>query len=135
MKPQVVTHELNKRLDDDAISGTDSGTITTWVARHIDMRGTMMFSCSGNLATMACGIGYAIAAAIAYPERRVVAVIGDGSTSMLMGDLVTLRKYGLDVKLIVIKYDRIGMIKGGQMVFLGNKEFVSDLGLKMGEGA
>src|SRR3546814_4087401 len=41
MKPQVVTHELNKLLDDDAIIVTDSGTITTWVARHIDMRGTM----------------------------------------------------------------------------------------------
>src|SRR3546814_19851848 len=87
----------------------------------------MMFSCSGNLATMACGIGYAIAAAIAYPERRVVAVIGDGSTSMLMGDLVTLRKYGLDVKLIVIKNDNLGMIHGAQMVFLGKPEFVWDL--------
>src|SRR3546814_11995366 len=116
MKPQVVTHELNKLLDDDAIIVTDSGTITTWVARHIDMRGTMMFSCSGNLATMACGIGYAIAAAIAYPERRVVAVIGDGSTSMLMGDLVTLRNYGLDVNKIVIQNDRPAITNREQMV-------------------
>ncbi|PWG02218.1 thiamine pyrophosphate-dependent enzyme [Sphingosinicella humi] len=127
MKPQVVTHELNKLLDDDAIIVTDSGTITTWVARHIDMRGSMMFSCSGTLATMACGIGYAIAAAIAYPERQVVAVIGDGSVSMLMGDLVTLRKYGLDVKVIVIKNDSLGMIKWEQMVFLGNPEYVCEL--------
>src|SRR3546814_18712833 len=87
----------------------------------------MMFSCSGNLATMACGIGYAIAAAIAYPERRVVAVIGDGSTPMLMGDLVTLRKYGLDVKLIVIKNDSLGMIKWRQLVFLGNPVLVCEL--------
>src|SRR3546814_19559789 len=46
---------------------------------------------------------------------------------MLMGDLVTLRKYGLDVKLIVIKNDSLGMIKWEQMVFLGNPEFVCDL--------
>src|SRR3546814_19904642 len=103
MKPQVVTHELNKLLDDDAIIVTDSGTITTWVARHIDMRGTMMFSCSGNLATMASGIGYAIAAAIAYPERRGVAVLGDGSTSKLQGATVTPRTSGTDQEVDVLK--------------------------------
>ena len=73
MKPQVVAHELNKLLSDDAIVATDSGTITTWFARHIDMRGSMMFSCSGTLASMACGLPYAIAAALAYPGRQVVA--------------------------------------------------------------
>src|SRR6476646_8841237 len=49
MKPQVVTHELNKLLDDDAIVITDSGTITAWTARHVEMRGDMKFSCSGTL--------------------------------------------------------------------------------------
>ena len=53
MKPGVVAHELNKLLADDAIVATDSGTITTWIARHLMIRGNMMFSCSGNLATMA----------------------------------------------------------------------------------
>ena len=127
MKPQVVTHELNKLLRDDAVVITDSGTITTWTARHIDMRGDMMFSCSGTLATMACGLGYAIAAAVAYPDRQVVAVIGDGGLAMLMGDLVTLRKYNLDAKIIVIKNDVLGQIKWEQMVFLGNPEYVCDL--------
>ena len=127
MKPQVVTHELNKLLHDDAIVITDSGTITTWTARYVDMRGDMMFSCSGNLASMACGLPYAIAAAIAYPERQVVTVIGDGSTSMLLGDLATLRKYDLNVKLIVIKNDTLGQIKWEQMVFLGNPEYGCEL--------
>ncbi|QFI68990.1 Pyruvate oxidase [ubiquinone, cytochrome] [Sinorhizobium alkalisoli] len=63
MKPQVVAHELNKLLTDDAIIAADSGTITTWAARHLMIRGNMRFSCSGNLATMACGLPYAIAAA------------------------------------------------------------------------
>ncbi len=127
MKPQVVTHELNKLLSDDAIVTTDSGTITAWVARHIDMRGHMMFSCSGNLATMACGLPYANAAALAYPGRQVVAVVGDGGLTMLMGELATAAKYGLDVKVIVIKNNTLGQIKWEQMVFLGNPEYGCEL--------
>ena len=127
MKPQVVTHELNKLLDDDAIVITDSGTITSWVARHVDMRGDMMFSCSGTLASMACGLPYAIGAATAFPDRQVVAVIGDGSAAMLMGDFVTLRKYNLNAKIIVIKNNALGQIKWEQMVFLGNPEYGCEL--------
>jgi pyruvate dehydrogenase (quinone) len=127
MKPQVVTHELDKLLTGDTIVTTDSGTITTWVARHITMRGKMKFSCSGNLATMACGVPYAIAAAIAYPERPVVAVVGDGALAMLMGELATCVKYGLNVKIIVIKNDSLGQIKWEQMVFLGNPEYACEL--------
>ena len=127
MKPQVVTHELNKLLDEDAIVITDSGTITAWTARHVDMRGQMMFSCSGTLASMACGLPYAIGASIAHPDRQVVAVIGDGSAAMLVGDFVTLRKYDLNAKIIVIKNGTLGQIKWEQMVFLGNPEFGCEL--------
>ena len=127
MKPQVVTHELNKLIDDDAILITDSGTITAWTARHVDMRGDMQFSCSGTLASMACGLPYAIGASIAFPDRQVVAVIGDGSAAMLMGDFVTLRKYNLNAKIIVIKNNTLGQIKWEQMVFLGNPEFGCEL--------
>ena len=127
MKPQVVTHELNKLLADDAIVATDSGTITTWTARHIVMRGNMMFSCSGNLATMACGLPYANAAALAYPGRQVVAVVGDGGLAMLMCELATAVKYKLDVKIVVIKNNTLGQIKWEQMVFLGNPEFGCEL--------
>ena len=126
MKPQVVAHELNKLLSDDAILATDSGTITTWIARHVDMRGNMMFSCSGNLATMACALPYANAAAIAYPGRQVICFIGDGGFSMLMCELATAVKYGLDVKIVVISNDTLGQIKWEQMVFLGNPEYGCD---------
>jgi pyruvate dehydrogenase (quinone)/pyruvate oxidase len=127
MKPQVVAYELNKLLSDDAIVTTDSGTITTWIARHLHIRGQMMFSCSGNLATMACGLPYAIAAAVAYPGRSVVAFVGDGGLTMLMGELATCVKYGLDVKVVVIKNNALGQIKWEQMVFLGNPEYVCEL--------
>jgi pyruvate dehydrogenase (quinone) len=127
MKPQVVAHELNKLLSDDAIVATDSGTITTWIARHLMMRGSMMFSVSGNLATMACGLPYAIAAAVAYPGRQVVAFVGDGGLTMLLGELATCVKYHLDVKIVVIKNNALGQIKWEQMVFLGNPEYVCEL--------
>ena len=127
MKPEVVAHELNKLLADDAIVATDSGTITTWIARHLVMRGNMQFSCSGNLATMACGLPYAIAGAVAYPGRQVVAFVGDGGLTMLMGELATCVKYGLDVKIVVIKNNALGQIKWEQMVFLGNPEYVCEL--------
>jgi pyruvate dehydrogenase (quinone) len=65
MKPQVVAYELNKLVSDDAIVATDSGTVTTWIARYLVMRGQMLFSVSGNLASMACGLPYAISAALA----------------------------------------------------------------------
>ena len=53
MKPQVVAFELNKLLTDATIITTDSGTNTSWAARYLDIRGDMMFSASGMLATMA----------------------------------------------------------------------------------
>jgi pyruvate dehydrogenase (quinone)/pyruvate oxidase len=127
MKPEVVAHELNKLLAGDAIIATDSGTITCWAARHLDIRGDQMFSCSGNLATMACGLPYAIAAAVAYPDRQVVAFVGDGGLTMLIGELATCAKYQLNVKVVVIKNDELGQIKWEQMVFLGNPEYVCEL--------
>jgi pyruvate dehydrogenase (quinone) len=123
LKPQVVADTLNALLDDHAIVSTDSGTITTWVARHIHMRRGQMFSCSGNLATMAPGLPYAIAAKIAYPDRQSVAFVGDGGFTMLMGEFATAVKYRLPIKVVIVKNNVLGMIKWEQMVFLGNPEY------------
>jgi pyruvate dehydrogenase (quinone) len=127
MKPQVVTYHLNKMLDSDAIVISDSGTIATWAARYIDMRGDMQFSLSGMLATMANGLPYSIGAAVAYPGRQVVAIVGDGGLTMLMGEIATLVKYKLPVKLIVIKNNELGQIKWEQMTLDANPEFAIDL--------
>jgi len=123
MKPQVVAAALNGLLADDAIVSTDSGTITTWVARYIQMKRGQLFSCSGNLATMAPALPYAIAAQIAYPGRQSVAFVGDGGFTMLMGEFATAVKYGLPIKVVIIKNNVLGMIKWEQMVFLGNPEY------------
>jgi pyruvate dehydrogenase (quinone)/pyruvate oxidase len=127
MKPQVVGYELNRFLRDDAIITCDSGTIATWAARHIRLRRGQQFSLSGNLATMANGFPYAIAAQIAYPERQVVAFVGDGGFSMLMAELSTCVKYRLPLKIVVIKNNVLGQIKWEQMVFLGNPQYGVEL--------
>jgi pyruvate dehydrogenase (quinone) len=127
MKPQVVTYHLNKLLSDDAIVSSDSGTIATWAARYIEIKGKMQFSLSGMLATMANGLPYSIGAAVAYPERQVVCVVGDGGLSMLLAELATLAKYKLNVKVIVIKNNVLGEIKWEQMVLDANPEFGVDL--------
>ena len=127
MKPQVVAAELGKRLVATAIISCDSGTNTTWWARHIPAKRGQMFSCSGNLATMAAGLPYTIAAQIAYPERQCVAFVGDGGFSMLMGEFATAVKYQLPIKVVVLKNNTLGQIKWEQMVFLGNPEYGCEL--------
>jgi pyruvate dehydrogenase (quinone) len=127
MKPQVLAWEIGKRLAPDAIVSSDSGTVTTWWARQMPARRGQMHSCSGNLATMACGLPYAIAAQIAYPDRQCVAFVGDGAFSMLMADFATAVKYKLPIKVFVIKNNTLGQIKWEQMVFLGNPEYGCEL--------
>ena len=127
MKPQVIAHELGQRLRHDAIVSSDSGTITTWWARHIPAKRGQMHSCSGTLATMACGLPYTIAAQIACPGRQCVAFVGDGGFSMLMAEMVTAVKYKLPIIVVVVKNNTLGQIKWEQMVFLGNPEYGVDL--------
>lgn len=127
LKPEVVAGELGKRLTDTAIVVADSGTITTWFARHIPVRRGQLHSLSGNLATMACGVPYAIAAQLAHPDRQCVAFVGDGGFSMLMAEFATAVKYRLPIKVVVVKNDTLGQIKWEQMVFLGNPEYGCDL--------
>jgi pyruvate dehydrogenase (quinone) len=127
MKPQVVAWELGKRLRDDAIVVSDSGTIATWWARQIPVKRGQMYSLSGTLASMANGLPYAIAAQCAYPNRQVVAFIGDGAFSMLMAEFANCVMYKLPIKVVVVKNNSLGMIKWEQMVFLGNPEYGCEL--------
>jgi pyruvate dehydrogenase (quinone)/pyruvate oxidase len=127
LKPQVVAAHLSDLLEEDAILATDSGTITSWAAQHIQIKRGQQFSCSGTLATMAPGLPYAIAAQLAYPDRQCVAFVGDGGFTMLMGEFVTAVKYGLPITVVVVKNNTLGMIKWEQMVFLGNPEYGVEL--------
>ncbi|HEU5034338.1 MAG TPA: thiamine pyrophosphate-dependent enzyme [Mycobacteriales bacterium] len=123
MRPQVPAWHLNQVLHDDAIICGDSGTVTTWVARQVRVRGRQLFSFSGTNCSMSAALPYAIGAAAAYPGRQVVAFTGDGSLTMNLGDFLTCVQHDLPVKVIVYKNNALGLIKWEQMVFLGNPEY------------
>ena len=126
MKPQVVAWNLGELLQDDAIITGDSGTVTTYAAR-MKLRAQQQFSFSGTLCSMAAALPYAIGAQVAYPGRQVVAFTGDGSLSMMMGDLASLAQHRLPVKIVVLKNNTLGLIKWEQMIYLGNPEYGVDL--------
>ncbi|MBD0325425.1 MAG: pyruvate oxidase [Pyrinomonadaceae bacterium] len=127
IKPQRVAWELSEMAADDAIISTDSGTITTWIARQFKIKGSQKFSCSGTLATMAPGLPYSIAAKIAFPERQSIAFVGDGGFTMLMMEFLTAVKYNLPIVVVIIKNNTLGQIKWEQIVFLGNPEYGCEL--------
>jgi pyruvate dehydrogenase (quinone) len=94
VNPQRVFWELSPRLPDNAIICADSGSAANWYARDIKIRKGMMASLSGGLATMGPGVPYAIAAKFAYPDRPVIATVGDGAMQMNgMNELITAAKY------------------------------------------
>ena len=123
LKPQVVVRQVNQFLHDDAIICCDTDTVTTWAARHIHIKGEMQFSASGTLASMGNGLPYSIGAAVAHPGRQVVCITGDGGLTMLMGELATLAKYNLPVKVIILKNNVLGMIKWEQIAFEGTPQY------------
>jgi pyruvate dehydrogenase (quinone) len=124
IKPQLIAAAVSEQLEDHAIISVDCGTNTSWAAQHIMIRRGMKFSLSGTLASMACGLPYAIAAQVAYPDRQCIAFVGDGGFSMLMAEFATAVQYDLPIKVIIIKNNTLGMIRWEQMAFLGNPEYV-----------
>src|SRR5436189_3830769 len=105
INPERVFHELSKRLPDRAILLADSGSATNWWARHLKMRRGMKAALSGTLATMCPAVPYALAAKMSYPDRPVIASIGDGAMQMLgINALIDIAKYqdGWENKQLVV---------------------------------
>lgn len=127
LTPGHLAQQLGEQLAENAIVAWDSGHNTGVLARYVQAKSRQMFSGSGMMATMACSIPYAIAAALAYPERQVVAFTGDGGAAMLLGELATVVKYKLSIKIVVMKNNTLGQIKWEQLMFLGNPEYECDL--------
>jgi pyruvate dehydrogenase (quinone) len=94
INPQRVFHELSKRLPDQAILLADSGSATNWWARQLKMRRGMKSALSGTLASMCPAVPYALAAKFAYPDRPVIACLGDGAFQMLgVNGLIDIARY------------------------------------------
>ncbi|HET6911646.1 MAG TPA: thiamine pyrophosphate-dependent enzyme, partial [Mycobacteriales bacterium] len=129
VNPELVFWELNKRLPDNVILTSDSGSATNWYARHCMIREGMRGSLSGTLATMVPGIPYAISAKFAHPDRPVIGFTGDGAFQMLgMNELITVKRYeqllmqGSDKTLIfiVLANDDLNQVSMEQRVLSGD---------------
>lgn len=114
--PQYLMAAISELATDDAVLTCDSGTIATWAARHWTIRGDRQFYLSGNLATMAPGLPYAIAIQHAFPDRQVIAFVGDGGFAMLMAEFLTAIQHRLPVKVVINNNNSLGQILWEQMV-------------------
>lgn len=120
--PQYLMAAVSELAADDAILTCDSGTIATWAARHWTIRGERRFYLSGNLATMAPGLPYAVGIQHAFPGRQVIAFVGDGGFAMLMAEFLTAIKHNLPIKVVINNNNALGQILWEQMV-LGYPEY------------
>ena len=94
LNPQRVFWELSPRLPDNAIITADSGSVANWFARDLKMRRGMKASLSGGLASLGAGTPYAVAAKMAFPDRTVIACMGDGAMQMNgLNVMITISKY------------------------------------------
>ncbi|BCJ88469.1 pyruvate oxidase [Effusibacillus dendaii] len=125
IKPQRVIQALQQVAHEDAVLSVDVGNVTVWMARHFRMT-EQQFIISSWLATLGCGLPGAIAGKIAYPDKQVFAVCGDGGFGMTMNDFVTAVKYDLPIVVVVLNNHKIAMIKFEQEV-MGNVEFGTNL--------
>ncbi|RAY12260.1 thiamine pyrophosphate-requiring protein [Actinomadura craniellae] len=94
INPMRLFWELSSRLPDDAIVTADSGSAANWYARDLKFRGRMRGTLSGTLATMGCGVPYAIGAKFAHPGRPAIALVGDGAMQMNgLAELISIKRY------------------------------------------
>ena len=109
--PEYAAHILNEVASKDAIFTADTGMCNVWTARYIDPLGTRRLIGSFLHGSMTNALPHAIGAQVAFPNRQVISVSGDGGLSMLLGELVTARMYNLPIKVVVFNNSTLGMVK------------------------
>ena len=124
--PEYAAHLLNETAAKDAIFTADTGMCNVWTARYIDPLGTRRIIGSLLHGSMANALPMALGAQVAYPDRQVVSVSGDGGLSMLLGELITAKMYDLPVKVVVFNNSTLGMVKL-EMLVNGLPDFQTDV--------
>ena len=109
--PEFVASTLDGLASNDAIFTVDTGMSCVWGSRYINATGGRKMLGSFNHGSMANAMPQAIGAALACPDRQVIALCGDGGLSMLLGDLATITQYNLPIKIIVFNNRSLGMVK------------------------
>lgn len=129
VNPQRPFLELSSRLPPHSIITCDSGSAANWYARDVQLDEGMMASVSGGLASMGCGVPYAVAAKLAYPGRPVIALVGDGAMQMLgINELITIAHRWKDwsdptLVVLVLNNGDLNLVTWEQRVMGGDPRF------------
>lgn len=115
IRPPYIMKVLSGLIPNNAIISLDVGENQWWFGRNFRMK-QQRFVMSGYLATMGFGFPGALAAKLAFPDRPVFCITGDGGFSMAMADFVTAIKYNLPVVVIILNNRQLGMIQVEQMM-------------------
>jgi len=126
INPEFVTSVINDLADNDAIFTVDTGMCNVWAARYIVATGDRKMLGSFNHGSMANSLAQSIGAALACPDKQIIAFCGDGGLSMLMGDLMTIIQYELPIKIIIFNNRSLGMVKV-EMQVAGIQDFETEM--------
>ena len=124
--PYGLIAEVAALLDDDAIVATDVGQHQMWVAQAYPFARPRAWLTSGGLGTMGFGLPAAIGAALAAPDRTVVCFSGDGSLLMNIQELATAAEEDVNVKVIVMNNNSLGLVHQQQALFYGGRLYACD---------
>lgn len=121
IKPQYVIQKLREFSNDDAIITTEVGQHQMWTAQFFSFSQPRTFLTSGGLGTMGFGLPAALGAQVAFPERQVIDISGDGSFQMNSQELATLVQYQLPVKIVILNNNYLGMVRQWQQMFFDKR--------------
>ncbi len=121
IKPQYVIQKLRELSNDDAIITTEVGQHQMWTAQFFSFSQPRTFLTSGGLGTMGFGLPAALGAQVAFPERQVIDISGDGSFQMNSQELATLVQYQLPVKIVILNNNYLGMVRQWQQMFFDKR--------------
>ncbi len=127
IKPQSVIEKLYQLTGGNAIVATEVGQNQIWAAHYYHIDRPNNFLTSGGLGTMGYGFPAAIGAQVAFPDRMVVDIAGDGSIQMNIQELATAVSYKLPVKIVILNNGYLGMIRQWQELFYGKRYSYSKL--------
>ena len=127
IKPQFVIETMYKMTKGNAIIATEVGQNQMWTAQFYPFDEPNTFLSSGGLGTMGYGFPAAIGAQIAFPDKLVVDVAGDGSIQMNIQELATAVQYKIPVKIVILNNGFLGMVRQWQQLFYEKRYSHTDM--------
>lgn len=136
--PQEILFEINKLTKGEVIVATDVGQHQMWSAQFIKFNNPYSILTSGGAGTMGFGLPAAIGAQVANPDKKVLAIVGDGGFQMTFQELMMVKEYNLPVKIFIINNSYLGMVRQWQELFNDRRYSSVDLSynpdfIKIGE--